>query len=160
MEKLLDIAETTSILFPQKEWGVEGVVDAIGGTLCASHMVGDRIRAYFGRRRYLGVAEVIEKIAREGVSAEIQTGRNLENGLACGNRRNAVKYRGEVLRKVVTDVALDKAIMFPVGPAKEIVGLRNHRLVWWIRSCESSRLKPPGWGDSTGRKGYMGTWSD
>lgn len=51
MEKLLDIVVTVSILFPQKEWGVERVVDAIGCTLCVLPMVGDRIRAYFGRHR-------------------------------------------------------------------------------------------------------------
>ena len=48
-----------------------------------------------------------------------------------------MKYLGEILTKVATDVALGKAIVFSVAPAKEIVGIRNHRLGWWIRSCES-----------------------
>lgn len=67
------------------------------------------IREYSGRRRPVGDAEVLEKIALKGVSAEILTGGDWEKGLAYGNHRSAAKYRGEVLRKAATDVALGKA---------------------------------------------------
>lgn len=75
-------------------------------------MDGNRKRAYFERRRRIGGIEVLKRIAREGVPADIQTGGNLENELAYRNYRSAVKYRGVVLAKVVTNVALGGLLWF------------------------------------------------
>ena len=70
-----------------------------GGTLRATHMDGDRIRAYFGRCRKVESAGVLEAIAREGVPAEVGAGENLGIELAYGNHRSALKHRGEVKRR-------------------------------------------------------------
>ena len=70
-----------------------------GGTLGATHMDGDRIRAYFGRRRKVESAGVLEAIPREGVPAEVGAGGNLGNELAYGNHRSTLKHRGEVKRR-------------------------------------------------------------
>ena len=56
-----------------------------GSTLRANHMDGDRIRAYFGRRRKVESAGVLEEITREGVSAEVGAGGNLGKELVYGN---------------------------------------------------------------------------
>ena len=57
----------------------------MGCTLCATHMDGDRIRAYFGRHREVESGGVLEAIARDGVPAEVGAGGNLGNELAYGN---------------------------------------------------------------------------
>ena len=94
------------------------------GTLRATHMDGDRIHAYFGRRRKAASAEALEKIARDGVPAEVGAGGNLGSELAYGNHRRALKHRGEVLRKAATDVAMGRTIAFPAAQAHEVEGLR------------------------------------
>lgn len=58
------------------------------------------------------------------MTPEIQTVGNLKNGLAFGNHGSVAKYGGEVRTKVATEVALGRAIVFPVTQAKEIVELR------------------------------------
>lgn len=55
----------------------------------------DRIRAYFGRRRLIEGAEVLEKIARERVPAEIQVGGDLKIELA--------QYEREIVTKAAAD---------------------------------------------------------
>ena len=64
----------------------------MGGTLYAIHMDGKTIRAYFGRRSKVESAEMLEKIAPEGVQAEIRAGGNLESELEYRNNRNAKKH--------------------------------------------------------------------
>lgn len=87
-------------------------------------MDSERIGVYFRKRHRVGGAEVLERIARKGMSVNIKTGSNLENERAYGNHRSAAKYRGEVPTKVATDVALGRAIVFTVAQAKDTVGLR------------------------------------
>ena len=70
-----------------------------GGPLRATHMDGVRILAYFGRRRKVESAGMLETIAREGVPAEVGAGKNLGIELAYGNHRSALKHRGEVKRR-------------------------------------------------------------
>lgn len=50
-----------------------------GSTLRTPHMDGGRIRAYVGRRRRVKGAVILEKIAREELPVEIQTGGDLES---------------------------------------------------------------------------------
>ena len=66
---------------------------------CATHMNGDRIRAYFGRRRKVKSAGVLAAIARDKVSAEVGAGGNMGNEVAYGNHRSALKHQGEVKRR-------------------------------------------------------------
>ena len=73
----------------------------VGGTLCASHVDSDMIRAYFERRRKIMSAEVLKLIAREGMPAENWVGINLESELEYGNHRNAAKYGRQVLEKAL-----------------------------------------------------------
>lgn len=78
-----------------QEEGDDGrVVQKIGGRLCAPRMDGDRIRAYVGRCRKVESAEVLERIAREGVPAKVWAGGNLESGMEYGNHRLEVRGRG------------------------------------------------------------------
>lgn len=110
VERLRDIAATAGIFLSQKEGDDGRMMEAIGS----------RIHGFFGRRD----AEVLEMITLEGVPAEIQTGGALEGEVMYGNYRSAAKYRGKILRKAVTDVALDNAILFPEVQARAIAGLR------------------------------------
>lgn len=73
VERLHDIAATVGMWLSQEEYDGRKVVEATGGTLYGAHMDGGKIREYFGR----GV-EVLALIAREGVSAEVQTEGDLE----------------------------------------------------------------------------------
>lgn len=63
VNKLRDRMATASILLPQKEGDVGGIIEAVGGTLGASHSDSDRIRTYFGRRFLVGGAEEVQKKA-------------------------------------------------------------------------------------------------
>lgn len=54
-------------------------VKAIGGTLCAPHVDGNMVRSYLRRRRRVKGTKVLERIAREGLPAGIQTGVSLES---------------------------------------------------------------------------------
>ena len=76
MEWLWGIAATAGTPLSQEGGQIGRVVREVGGTLRATHMDGDRIRAYFGRRRKVASAEALEKIAREGVPAEVGAGGN------------------------------------------------------------------------------------
>lgn len=120
---LRDMMTTANVLLPQKGGNVGGMVEAICDMLRAPYMDGDRKRAYFGRRRQIGGVEMLERIAREGVPAEMQTEGNSKNELAHRNYRSTTKYWGEVLTKAVTNVALGRAKVFSVVQAKEIVRL-------------------------------------
>ena len=122
--QLQGVAATASALLDQKKGDVGEVVEAIGGPLLAPHMDGDRIRAYFGQRRRVEGVDVLERIAREGVPADIRTGGDLASELAYGNHRSAAKYGEEVIAKAAADVALGRAVVFPVTRAEDIVGLR------------------------------------
>ena len=99
MEWLRSIAATAGTMLSQEGGQVGRVVREVGGTLRATHMDGDRIGAYFGRRRKVESAGALEEIAREGVPAEVRAGGNLESELAYENHRSAIKHRGEVLKK-------------------------------------------------------------
>lgn len=79
---LLDMAATTRLLLYQKKGDVGGVVEAIGDTLCAPNMDGDKKRVYLGRRHRVDGAKVLGRIAWEGVPAEIHTRSNLKSQLA------------------------------------------------------------------------------
>lgn len=68
---------------------------ATSGVLRAPQMDGDRLRAYFGRGRGVECAEVLARVALEGVPAEIQTIHNLDREPAYGDHRNAAKYQVE-----------------------------------------------------------------
>lgn len=98
-------------------------VEATGGKLRAPHMNGDRLRVYIRRRRGVEGAEVPERIAREGVPAEIHAGDNPGRELADGNHRSAAKYGGKVLTKATAEVAHVRVIAFPVSRTKGIMGL-------------------------------------
>lgn len=76
----------------------------IGGTLGAPYMDDGRIRAYFGRRRLIEGAEVLERIARERVPAEIHMGGDLKSELAWESLE-CDEVRGEVLIKAAANVA-------------------------------------------------------
>ena len=76
VEWLRGIAATAGVRLSQEGGHVGRVVKEVGGTLCATHMDGDRIRAYFGRRRNVESAGVLEAIAREGVPAKVGVGGN------------------------------------------------------------------------------------
>ena len=124
MEWLRGIAATAGIMLSHESGHIGRVVREVGGTLCATHMDGDRIHAYFGRRRKVASAKALEKIAREGIPDEAGVGGNLGSELAYGNHRSALKHRGEVLRKAATDAAMDRTIVFPATQASEVEGLR------------------------------------
>ena len=51
---LRGIAATAGVMLSQEGGHVGRVVQQVGGTLCTTHMDGDRIHAYFGRRRKVG----------------------------------------------------------------------------------------------------------
>ena len=71
----------------------------MGGTLRATQMNGDRMRAYFRQRRKVESAGVLETITREGVPAEVEAGGNMRKELAFGNYRSALQNWGEVPKK-------------------------------------------------------------
>ena len=104
MEWLRGIAATAGTLLCQEGGQIGRVVREVGGTLRATHMDGDRIRAYFGRRRKVVSTDAVEKIAREGVPAEVGAGGNLGSELAYGNHRST--NRGAGRRQTEEEVAL------------------------------------------------------
>lgn len=67
-EMLQAIAAKASVMHFQKG-NVAEVAEAISGTLGASHIDGDMVIKHFGRRRRVESAEVLERIAWEGISA-------------------------------------------------------------------------------------------
>lgn len=69
------IAATVNVVLSQKKGDV-------GGVLRTSYMDGDRINLYFGQRRRVGSAEVLKKIAREGVPVKIRTEGDLASEMA------------------------------------------------------------------------------
>ena len=93
MEWLRGIAATAGTMLSQEVRQVGRVVREVGGTLRATHMDGDRIRAYFGRRRKVEGSKALEKIVREGVPAEVGAEGNVGSELAYGNHRSAFKHR-------------------------------------------------------------------
>lgn len=101
-----------------------GVVEAIDSTPRAPHVDDERMHAYFGRCHRVGGAEVLERIAREGITTGIQTRGISGKELAYGHHRRATEYRAEVLTKAKTGVALGRYRVFPVAQAKGMVGLR------------------------------------
>ena len=56
------------------------------------------------------------------IAAE-ETGGILESEITNGNHRSAAMYRREVQTKAAANVALERATVFPVTRAKEVVGL-------------------------------------
>ena len=89
MEWLRGIAATAGTRLSQEGGQIGRVVREVGGTLLATHMDGDRMRAYFGRRLKVESAGALEEIAREGVPAEVGAGGNLGSELAYGERLQA-----------------------------------------------------------------------
>ena len=89
MECLRGIAATAGIILSQEGGQVGRVVREVGGTLLATHMDGDRIRTYFGRRLKVESAGALEEKSREGVPAEVGAGGNLASELAYGERLQA-----------------------------------------------------------------------
>ena len=71
--------------------------------MCAPHMNGDRIRAYFGLCQKVESTGMLRRMAREGVPAHV------------------LPYAG-------MDAALGRTIAFPVMLAEEIGGCGNHPL--------------------------------
>ena len=99
VERLRGIVTMADVRLSQKGGHVVRGCKRGGGTLRATHMDGDRIRAYFGRCRKVKGAGVLEAIAREGVPAEVGAGENSGIELAYGNHRSALKHRREVKRR-------------------------------------------------------------
>lgn len=113
-----------------------------------------------GYARTLKGAEVLEKIAREGVLAKIQTGGNLDRELAYGNHRNAAGYWREVATKATADVSCGRATISPVTRADEIVGSQTYHVGVVV---EEEKLRvihdlsfKRGKGDCTAVKGHGG----
>ena len=71
VEWLRGTAATAGVVLSQKEGNVGRVVQKVGRTLFVPHMVGDRICACLGRRRKVESTEVLKRIARDRVPAEI-----------------------------------------------------------------------------------------
>ena len=71
MEWLRGIAATAGTMLSREGGQVGRVVREVGGPLLVTHMDGDRMRTYFGRRLKVESAGVLEGIAREGVLAEV-----------------------------------------------------------------------------------------
>lgn len=69
-------------------------MEAISSTMGAPHIDSDMIRKCFGRRRRVEGAEVLERINREGIPAEIRTGGDLASELVYGNHRSKADYGG------------------------------------------------------------------
>lgn len=76
VEMLQRIAAMPSDLLSQKYAGVKREVETMDGILHVPYIDGNRIRAceYFGWRRLVEGAEVLERIASEGIPAEISMG--------------------------------------------------------------------------------------
>ena len=74
MEWLRGIAATADTMLSQKGGQIGNVVREVGGTLLTTHMDGDRIRTYFGRRLKVESTGALEQIAWERVPAEVGTG--------------------------------------------------------------------------------------
>ena len=91
VEWLRGIAVTAGIMLFQTEDNVGRVMREVGGTLCDPHMYGNRIRVYLDGTT-IESTEVLERIFREGVPADIWVGSNLESELEYGNHRRATKY--------------------------------------------------------------------
>ena len=68
------LATTASVLLSQNGGDVGKVVETIGSPLRRPHMDGDRIHEYFGSRREVEGAEMLEKITRAGVPVGIRSG--------------------------------------------------------------------------------------
>lgn len=121
-EMLRGIAATAGVLLSQKEGNVGEVVEGIVGTLRVPRIDSDMIRAYVGQRRQVEGAEVLERVAREGVPEEIRTGGDLREsaGLRESWEWGEVRRRGAGQKAV--DVVLDSAIVFPATRRKDIVG--------------------------------------
>ena len=81
-----------------------------------------------GQRRIVESAEMLEKITREGLPAEIWAEGSLKSELEYGNHTSALKHAGEVLKIAVTDVAMCRTIVFLVAQAQETRGLRIKKL--------------------------------
>lgn len=97
MEDMLrGIAVMMSVLVSQKNGDVGEVVEAIGGTLNAQNMDGDRICPYVGRRRLVEGNEMLETISWGGILDEIKTGGDLASELAYENYRSSGKIKGDV----------------------------------------------------------------
>lgn len=77
MEWSGSIAATAGGVLSQNGGNDGRVMQEVGGTLCTPHVVGDKIRAYFGLRRKVDSTDVLKRIAREGVPAESHAGRTL-----------------------------------------------------------------------------------
>lgn len=86
----------------------------VGGTQGYPHMDGNLICAYFGLWCRVEGAKLLEKIGREGMSADVHERNNLERELDTETCRSAVNNGGGVLNKAATDVALGRAMLFPV----------------------------------------------
>lgn len=56
------------------------------------------------------------------VPVRLKTGGNLRRELAEGNHRSVLKYKGKVLRKAVSEVAVSRAMVFKVEDAAYIQG--------------------------------------
>ena len=54
------------------------------------------------------------KAAKEGVSVGVKTGGDLQQELTYANHRSVLKYKGEVLRKAMSDVTMGQAMVFKV----------------------------------------------
>lgn len=130
VESLRFIVETAGVILSQERGHVVTQVQNVGGTLCVTHMDGERIPSCFYGRCKVESAEMFEKIARKGVPPEIRGGGSLDNELVYRNHRSALEYGREVLKKVATDVSMDRSIVFSVTFIYEIKGCGFHQLGW------------------------------
>lgn len=56
----------------------------------------------------------------KGIPAGVKTGGDLRQELVCGNHRSVRKYKWEVLRKAMPDLAVGRAMVFKVKDAERI----------------------------------------
>lgn len=119
-EILQGMAATVSVLLSQTNGDIREVMVAIGGVLRHLHMDDNNLE----RRRQVEDPEMLQRMAQEGLPAEIRTRGDLASELVNGNHRSTTKHRGDVLDETKAHIALSRVIVFRVTLAKDNVGLR------------------------------------
>lgn len=64
------------------------------------------------------------KVGEEGDSCRRKLGRDLRQELAYRNHRSVHKYKGDMLRKAISDVALGRAMVLKAKKVERMDGLR------------------------------------
>jgi len=85
-EMLWYIAVMASVLLSEERGDIGEVVEVVSGTRGIPHMDDGKICPCIGQSHRIEGAEVLERIAREEIKAEIRTGGDLGWELTYGNR--------------------------------------------------------------------------